>query len=133
MAKLTGEQAKLFKEPNVGVIATIREDGTPQVTPVWVDWDGENVLVNTAEGRAKPRNIRRDPRVTVWVGDRSDPYNWVSVTGRAEIETSEEADVVAHIDQLAKKYMGRDEYGVAPDEHRLIIRVTPERVRSMRG
>lgn len=130
MSTLTPEQAKLFAEPNLGVIATIRPDGTPQVTPVWVDWDGEHVLVNTAEGRTKPRNIRRDPRVTVWVGDRNDPYKWVSVTGRAEID-DDQADAVAHIDKLAKKYRGRDKYDLPEGQERLIVRVKPEIVTTM--
>ncbi len=64
---LTAEQARLFREPNLGVLATIRRDGTPHLTTVWVDYDGTYVLVNTAEGRAKPRHIRRDPRVSLLV------------------------------------------------------------------
>lgn len=125
MATLTAEQAKLFEEPNIGLVATIRSDGTPQVTPVWVDWDGENVLFNTAEGRAKPRNIQRDPRVTVAVVSRDDPYSWVSVSGPAEL-VQKGAD--EHIDKLARKYTGREEYGIPEGEKRLIVRVTPERI-----
>jgi PPOX class probable F420-dependent enzyme len=125
VATLTDEQARLFLEPNIGLVATIRPDGTPQVTPVWVDWDGEHVLFNTAEGRAKPRNIRRDPRVTVAVVSCDDPYDRVSVTGRAEIE---EEGAVEHIDKLARKYTGRESFGVREGEKRLIVRVTPERV-----
>lgn len=128
MPTLSESQAELFTEPNLGVLATVRPDGTPQLTPVWVDWDGQHVLVNTAEGRAKPRYVRRDPRVSVWVGDRDDPYRWVSVTGRVEIEDGEQADVVAHIDKLARKYTGREEYGLPEGEERLILRITPERV-----
>jgi PPOX class probable F420-dependent enzyme len=125
VATLTDEQAKLFEEPNIGLVATIRSDGTPQVTPVWVDWDGENVLFNTAEGRAKPHNIRRDPRVTVTVVSRDDPYSWVSVSGSAEMV---EEGAVEHIDKLAQKYTGREEYGVPEGEKRMIVRVKPQRV-----
>lgn len=125
VATLTAEQAKLFEDPNIGLVATIRSDGTPQVTPVWVDWDGEHVLFNTAEGRAKPRNIRRDPRVTVAVVSRDDPYSWVSVSGQAELV---EEGAAEHIDKLARKYTGREEYGIPAGEKRMIVRVTPERI-----
>ncbi len=125
--RLTEGQARVFLEPHVGVAATIRADGTPQVTPVWVDTDGENVLFNTAEGRAKPRNLRRDPRVSVFVMDRENPFRWVSVTGTAELS---EEGAVEHIDKLAKKYAGRDEYGVPPGEKRLVVKVRPERIDS---
>ena len=125
MATLTDEQAKLFRDPNLGVVATIRDDGTPHLSTVWVDYDGEHVLFNTAEGRAKPRNIERDPRVTVFVQNPDNPYNWISVTGTAEMTTD---GAVEHIDKLAKKYVGRDEYGVPEGETRLLVRVRPERV-----
>jgi PPOX class probable F420-dependent enzyme len=125
MASLSDEQARLFLEPNIGLVATIREDGTPQVTPVWVDWDGERVVFNTAEGRWKPRNISRDPRVTVTVLDRENPYEWVAVTGPAEIS---EDGAVEHINRLSQKYVGRD-FGLRSGEKRLIVRVRPERVR----
>lgn len=124
-ATLTDDQAKLFLEPNIGLVATIRPDGTPQVTPVWVDWDGEHVLFNTAAGRWKPRNIERDPRVTVTVVNRDDPYSWVSVTGPAELI---EEGAVEHIDKLARKYTGRESFGLPDGEKRLLVRVTPERV-----
>lgn len=123
--RLTDEQAQLFLNANYGVVADVREDGSPHQTVVWVDWDGENVVFNTAEGRAKPRFIRRDPRVSVLVLDPENPFRWVAVSGPAEIATE---GAVEHIDKLAKKYMGRDEYGVAEDETRLIVRVRPERV-----
>ena len=126
MAKITDEQAKLFLEPNIAVVATVRADGTPHLTPTWIDWDGENVVFNTAEGRAKPRHIRRNPKVSVNVMDPADPYTWLSVSGPAEI-TAEGAD--AHIDKLAKKYLGKDTYPFRkPGEQRLIVRVRPERV-----
>jgi PPOX class probable F420-dependent enzyme len=125
MASLSDEQARLFLEPNIGLVATIREDGTPQVTPVWVDWDGERVVFNTAEGRWKPRNISRDPRVTVTVLDRENPYEWVAVTGPAEVS---EDGAVEHINRLSHKYVGRD-FGLRTGEKRLIVRVRPERVR----
>ena len=123
-AALTEDQARLFLEPNMGVVATIRPDGTPHLTPVWVDWDGEYVLFNTAEGRAKPRYIRRDPRVTVAVIDRENPYRYVSVTGTADIVPDEGR---AHINRLARRYRGED-FPERPGEQRLIVKVRPERV-----
>jgi PPOX class probable F420-dependent enzyme len=128
MAALTDEQARLFKEPNLATVATIRRDGSAQLTPVWIDWDGQNVVFNTAEGRAKPRNIRRNPAVSVQVVDRNDEYRWVSVTGSAEIE-EEGAD--EHIHELSRRYRGRD-YDLTPGQQRLIVRVKPERV-TVRG
>jgi PPOX class probable F420-dependent enzyme len=124
MATLTDEQARLLKGTNLATIATVRADGSAQLTPVWIDWDGENVVFNTAEGRVKPRNIRRRPIVSVQVIDHGDPYRWVSVTGPAEIveEGAEE-----HINELSHRYNGRD-YSYVPGEKRLIVRVKPERV-----
>ena len=124
MATLTEEQAQLFKGKNYATVATIRSDGSAQLTPVWIDWDGENVVFNTAEGRVKPKNIRRRPVVSVQVIDHDDPYKWISVTGPAEI-TEEGAD--AHIQELSRRYRGRD-YDLDPNQQRLIVRVKPDRV-----
>ena len=124
MAKLNENQAKLLTDPNLAAVATIREDGTPQVTPTWVDWDGEHVLVNTGEGRAKPRNIRRDPRVSVLVMDPADPGNWVSITGPAEL-THDGAE--EHIEKLALEYTG-SEFSSPKDPRRVLVKITPERV-----
>jgi PPOX class probable F420-dependent enzyme len=124
MAALTEEQAGLFKKKNFATVATTRSDGTAQLTPVWIDWDGENVVFNTAEGRVKPRNIRRQPVVSVQVIDRDDPYRWVAVTGPAEIE---EEGAEEHIHELSRRYRGRD-YDLTPDQKRLIVRVKPQRV-----
>ena len=127
MAKLTEQQAKLFLDKNFGAVATIRPDGTPHVTPVWVDYDGEHVLVNSAYGRCKVRNIQRDPRVAIDVLPAEDQQSgYVSVSGTAEL-VDEGAD--EHIDKLAKKYLGVDEYPFrSPGEKRVIIRITPGRV-----
>jgi PPOX class probable F420-dependent enzyme len=124
MATLSEQQAQLFKGQNYATVATIRKDGSAQLTPVWIDWDGENVVFNTAEGRVKPKNIRRRPVVSVQVIDHDDPYKWVSVTGPAKI-TEEGAD--AHIHELSRRYRGRD-YDLDPNQKRLIVRVRPERV-----
>jgi PPOX class probable F420-dependent enzyme len=126
-ATLPGKAAKLFLDRNWGNLVDLRADGSAHVTPVWVDYDGEHVLVNSAYGRCKVRNIERDPRVAIDVLPADDQQSgYVSVTGTAEL-VDEDAD--EHIDKLAKKYLGLDEYPYrAPGERRVIIRITPERV-----
>ncbi len=131
---MTGEMSegvrKLFEEANFAHLATLMPDGSPQVTPVWVDFDGRHVLVNTAEGRQKPRNIRRDPRVAIDVIRQGSEYAHASVRGRVVEITSEGAE--EHIDRLAKKYLGRDTYPFRqPGEQRIILKITPEHVSSM--
>jgi PPOX class probable F420-dependent enzyme len=120
---------KLFEEANFGHLATLMPDGSPQVTPVWVDFDGRYVLVNTAEGRQKARNIRRDPRIAIDVVGQGNPYAFASVRGRVAEITSEGAE--EHIDRLAKKYLGRDKYPFRqPGERRIILKIAPEHVSS---
>ena len=127
MVRLTEKQAKLFREKNFGAVATIRLDGTPHVTPVWIDYDGEHVLFNTATGRAKWHHMRRDPRVTIEVYAQEDPYEYVTVSGTVELEESEEAN--RHIDKLSEKYTGNPKFqNHRPGERRVIVRITPERV-----
>jgi len=127
VATLSDEQAKLVRDKNFGVLATIREDGTPNVTPVWIDWDGSNIVVNTSYGRAKELHLRRDPRCTILVMDPQDPYGWVSVTGRAVEITENGAE--AHIDKLAMKYEGVAKYPyLLPGERRVKVTIKPERV-----
>src|SRR4029078_4971721 len=110
MATLNEKQAALFTGRNWGVIATIGVDGSPQATPVWVDYDGENVLVNSARGRTKVKNIERDPRATVTVLPAENQQGgYVMVSGPAEI-ADEGAGAVEHINMLAKKYLGEDKY-----------------------
>lgn len=127
MATLSQKQAALFTGRNWGVIATIREDGSPQATPVWIDYDGENVLVNSAEGRTKVRNIERDPRATVTVLPAENQQGgYVMVSGPAKIV---EEGALEHINKLAKKYLGEDRYPyLGPGEKRVIIEIRPERV-----
>jgi PPOX class probable F420-dependent enzyme len=127
MATLSEKQAALFTDRNWGVIATIREDGSPQATPVWIDYDGENVLVNSAVGRSKVKNIERDPRATVTVLPAEDQQGgYVMVSGPARIV---EEGALDHINKLAKKYLGEDKYPyLGPGEQRVIIVIKPERV-----
>lgn len=120
---LTGNQAALLREKHIAELVTLMPDGSPQITPVWIDTDGTNVLVNTAAGRVKTRNIERDPRVAVGVIDPDSPYERVlNIRGRVIDITSEGAD--DHIDSLARKYMGVDSYpGRNPDEQRVILTI----------
>ncbi|HKZ50289.1 MAG TPA: PPOX class F420-dependent oxidoreductase [Dehalococcoidia bacterium] len=121
---------KLLEEPNFAFLATLMEDGSPQVTPVWVDYDGRYILVNTAEGRVKVRNVRRDPRVTMAVANRENPYHWAMFRGRVVEITAQGAD--EHIDKQAKKYLGRDKYPFRqPGEQRLLLKIEPEHAREL--
>ena len=127
MANLSDAEAQLFLDPNYAVASTVRADGCPQTTVVWVDYDGESVLFNTAEGRYKPRYIRQSGRAAIHV-TTPDPYKWISVAGPAEL-THEGAD--EHIDKLAKKYLGADSYPWRKEgEQRVIVRIKPEHVNS---
>ena len=122
--------AKLFEEKNFAFLATLMKDGSPQVTPTWVDIDKNNntILVNTAEGRVKHRNISRDPRVGVSVIDSSNPYHMVSVRGRV-VEQIKGKDADEHIDKLAKKYLDKEKYPRRrPGEERLLLRIKPQHV-----
>jgi PPOX class probable F420-dependent enzyme len=124
MAKLTDAQKRFLDEPFVGVATTIRDDGSPHSTVVWVDRENGYVEFNTARGRAKPRNLERDPRATVTVVDPQNPYRWLSVTGHAEL-VDEGAD--EQIDRLARKYLGKDEYPW-DKQGRVTVRIAPERI-----
>jgi PPOX class probable F420-dependent enzyme len=127
MAKLNEKQAKLFTDRNWGVIATVREDGSPQATPVWIDYDGESVLVNSAHGRTKVKNIERDPRATVTVMPAENQQSgYVMVSGPAELVDEGARE---HIDKLAKKYLGQDTYPWRNSrERRLKVLIDPEQV-----
>ena len=125
---LSDEQRTFLEQPYYGTLTTVREDGSPHTTVVWVDVDDEGVLFNTATGRAKPRHIERDPRVSLTVIDPENGYKWISVDGRAEM-TTEGAN--ASIDKLAKKYLGQDSYPWhKPEEQRLIVRIRPDHVQA---
>ena len=127
MAKLEEKARKFLDEsPYVGVATTLREDGSPHSTIVWVDVEGDKVSFNTALGRAKPKHLEHDPRASVLMVDPNDSYKWVAVSGPAEL-TEEGAD--AQIDKLAKKYLGKDEYPWRnPEETRVKVLIEPEKV-----
>jgi PPOX class probable F420-dependent enzyme len=127
MAKLEEKPRKFLDEnPYVGVATTLREDGSPHSTIVWVDVEGDKVSFNTALGRAKPKHLEHDPRASVLMVDPNNSYKWVAVSGPAEV-TEEGAD--AQIDKLAKKYLGKDEYPWRnPEETRVKVLIEPEKV-----
>jgi Pyridoxamine 5'-phosphate oxidase. len=126
MITLSERAIKLLLDRNFGVIATVKEDGFPHVTPVWVDTDGKYVLINTTENRKKIKIIRKNPKVGLTVIDNSDPYNRVCIEGEVEEITFEGAE--EHIDKLAKKYLNVDRYPWRrPGDKRVIIKIKPLR------
>ena len=121
----------LFQKKAFANLATLMEDGTPQVTPVWVDFDGQSVVVNTARGRVKDRNMRRDPRVSLALMDPDNPYRYLEIRGRVSEVTEQGAD--QHIDKMAKKYLGVDKYPYRSEgEVRVIFKIRPEKTSGMR-
>jgi PPOX class probable F420-dependent enzyme len=126
MATLNDDAKRLFKRPIHAWATTLYPDGSPHSTIVWVDVDGDDVIFNTAIGRAKERHIRRDPRVSISVLDPDDAHHLVSVTGTAQLDVASGDPV---IDALAKKYLGVDSYPYrTPTEQRITVRVTPDKV-----
>ena len=117
----------LFTKLAFGSLSTLMPDGGPQVTPMWLDYDGSHLLLNSALGRQKVRNLRRDPRLAVAVVDPENPYRYVEIRGRVVEITERGAD--EHIDRLAKKYLGVDKYPYRqPGEVRVIFKVQVEHV-----
>ena len=129
--RLTDEQAKLLRDTKSFIhLATVNKDGSPQVSPVWVDFDGTHVVVNSEQKRRKVRNMKRDPRVSLSVQDPANPYHYIEIRGRVASITAEGG--AAHIDKLAKKYMGQDKYpGNQPGDVRVIIKIEPEHITGM--
>ncbi|MGZ4418955.1 MAG: PPOX class F420-dependent oxidoreductase [Gaiellaceae bacterium] len=126
MPKLDEAQTEFLQKPYYAILSTLRADGTPHQTVVWVDTDGGDILVNTAEGRAKPRHMRANPNVSIAIVDPGNGYHSLVATGKAEL-SHEGAD--AHIDKLAKKYLDADSYPFRKDgEVRIIVRIQPEHV-----
>lgn len=118
----------LFDKRAFANLATLMPDGSPQLTPVWIDFDGENLLVNTAIGQVKDKNMRSRKQVAISILDPENPYRYLSVFGRViEIIDGDKAN--AHIDKLAKKYLGQDRYpNRAPSEVRVLYKIKPEKV-----
>ena len=127
MAELTEAQRKFIAEnAYVATVTTLRDDGSPHATVVWVDAENGTVSFNTAVGRAKERHLRNDPRLSLTVVDPQNTYQWVSISGRAELTTDGADD---QIDRLAKKYLGQEKYPCrSPDEQRISVKITAEKV-----
>ena len=131
MAKLTeGQAAFLHEEPNLGVVTALRADGTPHQTVVWVDWDGEHLVLNLNNFRAKLEHLRRDPRVSVLVLDRHDPFRWLGLEGTVAEITPDGA--YEHIVRQAGIYLGRGSYPLREGEQRILVRIAPTRVEAYR-
>jgi PPOX class probable F420-dependent enzyme len=127
MATIPDAFKDLFQKKAFAHLATVGADGTPQVTPVWIDYDGTYVRFNTAKGRVKDRNLSRNPKVALSIQDPDNPYRYVQIRGRVAEATEKGAD--AHIDALAKKYLGQDTYPHRqPGEVRVTYKITPARV-----
>lgn len=126
MAALNDDAKELLRNPYYAWVTTLHPDGSPHSTVVWVDVDGDDVIFNTAVGRVKEKNLRRDPRLTIGVLDPANGYHSVSIAGKAQFD---EASGDAVIDRLAKKYLGADSYPFRrPGEIRVTVRVSAEKV-----
>jgi PPOX class probable F420-dependent enzyme len=120
----------LFEKQAFANLGTLMKDGSPQVTPVWVDYDGKYVRINSAKGRVKDKNMRRDPRVSVSLQDPANPYRYLEVRGRVIEITEKGAD--DHINKLSQKYLGNPVYPFRkPGEVRVTYIIEPEKVSSM--
>ncbi|MBA3750207.1 MAG: PPOX class F420-dependent oxidoreductase [Nitrosopumilus sp.] len=129
MNKIIEPVARLLDGKNLAFLATLMKDGSPQTTPVWIDWeqDSNRILINTAEGRLKHKNISRDSRVSLSVANQNNPYEMVTIRGKVIEQNTEYA--VEHADKLAKKYLGLDKYPYhSPKEKRIILKINPEKI-----
>jgi PPOX class probable F420-dependent enzyme len=122
--KLTEKAVKLIDGKNFAFLATLLPDGSPHVTPMWIDHEGDTILMNTAIGRVKQKNLGRDPRLSIAVADSNNPYDRIIIHGRVISQTEQGAE--AHIDKLAKKYTGAKKYQkTSPNEKRIILKIEP--------
>jgi PPOX class probable F420-dependent enzyme len=127
MATIPASHADILTKQAFAHLSTLNADGSPQVTPVWVDFDGTNVVINTARGRVKTKNLEREPRVALSIADPENPYRYLGIQGRVVDMTENGGD--AHIDKMAKKYLGKDTYPFrSPGEKRVIVKIAPDKV-----
>jgi PPOX class probable F420-dependent enzyme len=130
MASIPDSHADLLQKKAFGHLATVNADGSPQVTPVWLDSDGTNLILNTAKGRVKAKNLERNSRVALSIPDPDNPYRYLGIQGQVVELTENGAD--AHIDKMAKKYLGKDVYPWRkPGEVRLLAKIKLEKVHTM--
>lgn len=129
MRMLTESTRKKLEGKNFIHLATVFPDGSPQVTPVWVDVEGKYILVNTAIGRVKQLNVKKNPRVALSLSDPANQYDFLQVRGKVvEQVTGQVAE--DHIDKLNMKYHGKPKYNHRPGEHRVILKILPEKISS---
>jgi len=129
-AAIPDKYVDLFEKQAYGNLGTLMPDGSPQVTPVWVDYDGTYVRVNSAKGRVKDKNMRRDPRVSIALQDPANPYRYLEVRGKVVEITEKGAD--DHINKLSLKYLGNPVYPFRkPGEVRVTYKIEPQKVSSM--
>ncbi len=120
----------LFQRPLLAILATVMSDGSPQATPLWFDFDGQYIRVNSAKGRTKDQNMRREPRVALTIVDDKNPYRYVQVRGR--VVKIIEGDVAReHINALSRRYTGQDWNAMRPDEERVMYLIEPQRISGM--
>jgi PPOX class probable F420-dependent enzyme len=131
MPEVIPEQFRdLFNKKAFASLTTLMPDGSPQTTPVWCDTDNEHVIFNSAKGRQKDRNVRRDPRVAMAIIDPDNPYRYLEIRGKVVEITEQGAD--AHIDKMAKKYLDKDKYPFRqPGETRVLYKIRPEHTTTM--
>ena len=132
MAQIDDKSRALIQAKNFAHVATLNEDGTPHTAVVWVDAEDDRVVLNSAEGRVWPKNVRRDPRVAITVMNLENPYEYTEIKGRVVEDTHDGAD--DHINAMSVKYLDQEEYPFrGPDEERIIFRIEPESVRHYGG
>ena len=119
----------LLEKKSFAHLGTIMPNGEPQVSPVWWDFDGTHLLVNSARGRQKDKNMKRDPRVSFEVSDPENPYRHMEIRGRV-VEITEDG-AREHIDKMAQKYLGKEKYPVYPNEVRVLYKIAIEKVNTM--
>ncbi|HKU42780.1 MAG TPA: PPOX class F420-dependent oxidoreductase [Polyangiales bacterium] len=130
MSKIDDAWKAVLRQPVFAHLSTLMPDGSPQTSPVWIDIDGDTLVINSAQGRVKDKNMRRDPRVAISLTDPQNPYKALAIRGRVKDITTQGAD--AHIDSMAKKYLGKDSYPFRqPGEVRVIYRIEPQSISGM--
>jgi PPOX class probable F420-dependent enzyme len=125
---ITEEVANFFRGKNFAFLGTLNNDGSPQVTPTWIELEKDNgiILINTAEGRIKQKNVTRDPRVSISMIDENNPYSMVTIKGRVVDQTTSGAD--EHIDKLARRYLNAERYpSHSPNIKRIVLKIKPEK------
>lgn len=126
MTDIPAEYQDLFEKRSFAFVATLLPDGASHVTPTWVDFDGEHVLVNTVRDNRKDKNVQRDPRITLAIADPENPYRYLSVRG--EVVERREEGAREHLDRLAERYTGQPRYPGPGDQHRVVLAVRPDAV-----